>query len=48
MMAERREHMKGNVERARRQRQRSLAIALALAAFIAVIYAVTIVKLHGG
>ncbi len=35
-------------ERQRRMRARNWAIFLALAAFVAIVYAVTIVKLQGG
>lgn len=35
-------------ERRRRQRNRNIAVALALAAFVGIVYWVTIVKLQGG
>jgi hypothetical protein len=37
-----------NGERSRRQRARNWAILLALAAFVIVVYVVTIVKMKGG
>jgi hypothetical protein len=37
-----------NDERRRRQRARNWAILLALAAFVTIVYIVTIVKLKGG
>lgn len=35
-------------ERQRRQRQRNWAVAGALAAFVAIVYIVTMIKLQGG
>jgi hypothetical protein len=37
-----------NAERGRRQRARNWAILLALAAFVLVVYVVTIVRMKGG
>ena len=38
----------GNDERGRRQRARNWAILLALAAFVVIVYVVTIVRMKGG